>query len=641
MIEPIARIRIELQEIEPKIWRRVDVPLSSTLLALHDFIQFAFRWTDSHLFEFEVGDRNYGEAGNDKCGEHPDEDGKPEHTGQKLDKAPPARNSKRRKTEMKRLVAVAMVMGMVLGPGLESASAEWLQKKRNVSPGEQQNTEPQQETAAEEIWREGDHWQDMDERAKVWNKTLRGWNGVPLEDTYRGLEKRPTKSRIVVLDRPLPKTTGPRVVEVEWFHTPIGSTGNGNIWGSSATTTIRWWTSWLKRDGNGKVAPVKLVFRMVGKGPRMLRVFAPHRRSYQELVYAWGDLEFGTKGMSAFVALSDRAQRARGMRGLSTRLDMESVIRNAAELPASYPRLSVEEWRSLVDREETKERIRVADERYLEMMTKAVKVNRKILKVPQDPMLLIDGKYLLTSPITGKITDLFRTANWVIREGIERMPSYGFKPEEVRWGIERNPKRKELVRLKQPFPAGEGIQIEWLYSYIGPEGQPKSVRWIWDTLWNWGNNLEDEGIELTIIKAPITNGQRWVKEHQRVHQEAVTAWRRDFWLRRNGIHLTLAEYLATKPDGIGNHDEAGKLLEERANINHEIYHAARTGSTSDASELAMLKRKGEMLESVRKRNKTAGGPVFLINGEYVLLTKNVTDAFQSLNWAVRKLREGV
>ena len=59
MIEPIARIRIELQEIEPKVWRRVDVPLSSTLLALHDFIQFAFRWTDSHLFEFEIGDRRY------------------------------------------------------------------------------------------------------------------------------------------------------------------------------------------------------------------------------------------------------------------------------------------------------------------------------------------------------------------------------------------------------------------------------------------------------------------------------------------------------------------------------------------------------------------------------------------------------
>ena len=66
MNEPIARVRIELQEIEPKVWRRVDVPLSSTLLALHEFIQFAFRWTDSHLFEFEIGDRRYGQPEYDR-----------------------------------------------------------------------------------------------------------------------------------------------------------------------------------------------------------------------------------------------------------------------------------------------------------------------------------------------------------------------------------------------------------------------------------------------------------------------------------------------------------------------------------------------------------------------------------------------
>ena len=66
MIEPIARIRIELQEVEPTVWRRIDVPLASTLLALHDFIQFAFLWTDSHLFEFEVGDRRYGQPEYDR-----------------------------------------------------------------------------------------------------------------------------------------------------------------------------------------------------------------------------------------------------------------------------------------------------------------------------------------------------------------------------------------------------------------------------------------------------------------------------------------------------------------------------------------------------------------------------------------------
>ena len=61
MIEPVARIRIELQDLEPKIWRRIDVPLSSTLAALHDIIQVSFRWQGYHLHEFVVGERVYGE----------------------------------------------------------------------------------------------------------------------------------------------------------------------------------------------------------------------------------------------------------------------------------------------------------------------------------------------------------------------------------------------------------------------------------------------------------------------------------------------------------------------------------------------------------------------------------------------------
>ena len=60
LIEPVARIRIELQDLEPKIWRRVDVPLSSTLAALNGIIQVSFHWQDYHLYEFVVGERVYG-----------------------------------------------------------------------------------------------------------------------------------------------------------------------------------------------------------------------------------------------------------------------------------------------------------------------------------------------------------------------------------------------------------------------------------------------------------------------------------------------------------------------------------------------------------------------------------------------------
>ena len=65
VVETIARIRIELQDLEPKIWRRVDMPVSSTLMALHLVIQAALGWTNSHLFEFVAGGRHYGEP-------HPD-----------------------------------------------------------------------------------------------------------------------------------------------------------------------------------------------------------------------------------------------------------------------------------------------------------------------------------------------------------------------------------------------------------------------------------------------------------------------------------------------------------------------------------------------------------------------------------------
>lgn len=61
MIETIARIRIELQDLEPKIWRCVDFPVSSTLMGLHHVIQAAFGWTNTDLFEFVAGDRHYGE----------------------------------------------------------------------------------------------------------------------------------------------------------------------------------------------------------------------------------------------------------------------------------------------------------------------------------------------------------------------------------------------------------------------------------------------------------------------------------------------------------------------------------------------------------------------------------------------------
>jgi hypothetical protein len=58
--DPIAILRIELNDIEPLIWRRVAVPTATNLQTLHRIIQAAMGWQDYHLWEFAAGEELYG-----------------------------------------------------------------------------------------------------------------------------------------------------------------------------------------------------------------------------------------------------------------------------------------------------------------------------------------------------------------------------------------------------------------------------------------------------------------------------------------------------------------------------------------------------------------------------------------------------
>lgn len=56
----LYRLHIELLDIEPPIWREVIVPASIKLPALHDLLQIAMGWEDTHLHEFAFGSVRYG-----------------------------------------------------------------------------------------------------------------------------------------------------------------------------------------------------------------------------------------------------------------------------------------------------------------------------------------------------------------------------------------------------------------------------------------------------------------------------------------------------------------------------------------------------------------------------------------------------
>lgn len=55
----IARIKIQLDDWKPPIWRRVEVPVTASLKALHDVIQAAMPFENYHLFEFRADGKRY------------------------------------------------------------------------------------------------------------------------------------------------------------------------------------------------------------------------------------------------------------------------------------------------------------------------------------------------------------------------------------------------------------------------------------------------------------------------------------------------------------------------------------------------------------------------------------------------------
>lgn len=59
--ERVYQLRITLDDVHPKIWRRVLVPEDTTLVGLHRVVQAAMGWEDYHLWRFEIKGVEYAE----------------------------------------------------------------------------------------------------------------------------------------------------------------------------------------------------------------------------------------------------------------------------------------------------------------------------------------------------------------------------------------------------------------------------------------------------------------------------------------------------------------------------------------------------------------------------------------------------
>ena len=64
----VFQLKITLEGFSPPIWRRVHVPATLRLDALHRVVQAAMGWTNSHIHEFRFRDRTFSDPAFDEDG---------------------------------------------------------------------------------------------------------------------------------------------------------------------------------------------------------------------------------------------------------------------------------------------------------------------------------------------------------------------------------------------------------------------------------------------------------------------------------------------------------------------------------------------------------------------------------------------
>jgi len=56
----LYQIKVSLNDVKPPIWRRLLISNATNLAELHEIIQIAMGWTDTHLHQFTVENDRYG-----------------------------------------------------------------------------------------------------------------------------------------------------------------------------------------------------------------------------------------------------------------------------------------------------------------------------------------------------------------------------------------------------------------------------------------------------------------------------------------------------------------------------------------------------------------------------------------------------
>ena len=466
-----------------------------------------------------------------------------------------------------------------------------------------------------------------------WARRARDFDRTKPEQIAWGKEKRPVRSRMILLDPPIAKTSGPEAVQVEVFRKHIDERGSIAMPLKSRLVMLGW-----RRTVREANLPVTLSVWTVGKGPGLTPRFDEQRRLHQEIMLAWGEdaIGGGNIGKAARALLDESA--ANGLMGLKSREDGAKVIERAG--------LDHEKWlNELAGSEQTQGRIQKINDRYAQVMNQAVQSNSRVLQSPMDPVLLIDGKYLLTGSVVGKTQDLYRMANWLIRHRIEQNPRHGFEMQQILWGNERKPRRTEIIELKNIFsvPDPSKIDIEWLYTYISNDGMANQREWHEELFNEWLASVRRGQVwDIKLRRTPVskmnaTDGP-WT-EHRRMHQRLILAWDENEGMRRGTIHPVLNGWVRKDPRSVGNVEQAKALVEYTGIPATEWHRRMQASETVERMKTADTKATAGRGKGHRTRQESGPrSPVIIVDGRYLIdrtSAGSVEKVFQILNWIVR------
>lgn len=445
-------------------------------------------------------------------------------------------------------------------------------------------------------------------------RSAREFDRIRLARIKWGQEKEGSSSTVVELDPPLPRIDDASQVDVEVFVSFVDNAGGQKSgWRTIGVTAGGW------RD---ELHKARLPVRFYAHHPRTGAYLDPEwdwaRGHYQDLVLGWGrqrwargfDREEGAKRN-----LDLLWKRQDGKHLIATQEDAERVMW------ANW--LPLEAWKASLGREEIQELMGQTDRRWSELAVRGSGSYAKAFKGIADPILLINGKYLITANTArrqrGNATEnVYRLANWLLRREIENLPKEGrmwpgtsFKVamtpiprepgaevdpsaeasrwrslyEEVRqlregvidWGEPLEPEAGQVVVLEPGVGAGSPghVTLEWFYTYItrGPDGGD-ATGWLSNhmrELLEERHQELDDGIrsQVRIRMMPLGNvpgeDERWSRFHAQ-HQRMALGWGMNAWIGLSpAIDQAIRHRLSDSESGwvLGDHGEAQAWVERQ------------------------------------------------------------------------------